>query len=246
MVALVLLPGMDGTGTLFADFCAALDQKIRPVIVSYPENQAFGYDELEACVRAVLPTHGPFVLLGESFSGPVAIALAASKPPGLVGLFLCCTFARNPVPRPQPLRSIVNMLPWTARFSDLGVPLMLGRFSTASLRKNLRQALARVPAATLRARLRAVLDVDVSESLKEIDVPILYLQASRDHVVSKSAAIVIQSLSPHARVVTLEGPHLLLQALPVAVGNIVEEFATEMTATYDPSLRTGAYRSLST
>jgi hypothetical protein len=49
-------------------------------------------------VRAALPTRGRFVLLAESFSGPLAIRIAADPPSALVGLILCVTFARNPYP----------------------------------------------------------------------------------------------------------------------------------------------------
>ena len=242
MVAIVLLPGMDGTGTMFAEFSSSLGERNRPIVVSYPIDQQLGYGDLEAHVRAVLPKDESFVLLGESFSGPIAIALAASKPLGLIGLVLCCTFARNPVPLLEPLKSIINILPLTSRFSDLGAPLMFGRFSTFNLKRTLRQTLARVPVSTLRARLRAVLEVDVSERMREIAVPILYLQASLDRIVPKSAAIHLQSLSPLTKVVTLEGPHLLLQAMPIEAGRIVGHFATEVEVAFNSSLHPDASR----
>ncbi|UUZ51553.1 alpha/beta hydrolase [Massilia sp. B-10] len=60
-------------------------------------------------MRSRLPPAEPYFLLGESFSGPVAIALAAERPPMLLGLILSCTFARNPLPistGAQPARAI--------------------------------------------------------------------------------------------------------------------------------------------
>ena len=89
---------MDGTGELFADFIAALHDAVVPLVVSYPKGQVLDYEALTEFARASIPFDRPFVLLGESFSGPVAIALAAFRPPGLRGLILCCSFARNPVP----------------------------------------------------------------------------------------------------------------------------------------------------
>ena len=97
-IRLVLLPGMDGTGDLFEPLQEALDPRTRVDIVRYPGSGPQGYDELEPRIRAQLPADEPFVLLGESFSGPLAIAIAATPPPGLRGLILCCSFARAPAP----------------------------------------------------------------------------------------------------------------------------------------------------
>jgi pimeloyl-ACP methyl ester carboxylesterase len=93
---LVLLPGMDGTGLLFEPFLKAL-KGFEPLVLRYPRGLT-DYADCVAYARARLPKERPFLLLGESFSGPVAIALAAERPAGLRGLVLCSTFARNPRP----------------------------------------------------------------------------------------------------------------------------------------------------
>src|SRR5687767_5910188 len=113
MITLMLLPGMDGTGHLFAPFLEALGNEFNVKVVRYPGTEALNYAELEAVARAAMPD-GPFVLLGESFSGPIAISLAASGSPHLKGLVLCCTFARNPKPLFTGLRSLVSILPVAA------------------------------------------------------------------------------------------------------------------------------------
>lgn len=125
MITLVLLPGMDGSGALFAPLVAAFRGRVRTQVIAYPSGQALGYEELAAFVRPLLPA-GPYFLLGESFSGPVAIALAASAPPGLAGLILSCTFARNPSPKLRPFRFMLPLLPWSARLSGFAAPLLLG------------------------------------------------------------------------------------------------------------------------
>ena len=68
---LLLLPGMDGTGQLFEPLIAALPPTLRAVSVSYPVNDALGYEELLALIEAAVPP-GRFVAVGESFSGPLA------------------------------------------------------------------------------------------------------------------------------------------------------------------------------
>ncbi len=97
--ALVLLPGLDGTGILFNQFVEAIEPCVRTRrIVAYPPDEPLGYAELEALTREALPRDRPCVVLGESFSGPIAIRLAAERPPQVVGLILCVTFAKNPYP----------------------------------------------------------------------------------------------------------------------------------------------------
>ena len=93
----MLLPGLDGTGKLLRALCETLKDRINTEVIAYPTNQALGYDELTQFVADRLPSQ-PFVLLGESFSGPIAIRLAAKPPAGLKGLILCGTFGKNPYP----------------------------------------------------------------------------------------------------------------------------------------------------
>lgn len=94
--ALVLLPGMDGTGDLFAPFLAAMGPECKVLCIRYPDDAAMGYVELEVLVRSQLPHDANYVVLGESFSGPIAASLSAAPPPGLMGIVLCCTFLRSP------------------------------------------------------------------------------------------------------------------------------------------------------
>jgi pimeloyl-ACP methyl ester carboxylesterase len=110
MTTLVLLPGLDGTGELFAPFVEALTG-IDVRVIAYPADRAMTYAEHEAFVRDKLPRDEDYFLLAESFSGPIGISIAASTPPRLRGLILCCSFASNPLPRFSPLSKVVSMLP---------------------------------------------------------------------------------------------------------------------------------------
>lgn len=242
MTAIILLPGMDGTGRMFAEFAASLEGNLRPVVISYPSDKTLSYRELADFAQAFLPTNEPFILLGESFSGPVAISLAASEPAGLIGLVLCCTFTRNPLPFLRFLKDLTGILPINARIAALGMPLLFGRFSTVERRTALQQALQSVPVTTLRTRMRAVSEVDVSKELQKVNVPILYLQASLDRVVPKSAASYMQSLVSNIDIIKIRGPHLLLQAMPKEAARIVEEFATRLSAAFNSPLHTDAKR----
>lgn len=224
MLTIVLLPGMDGTGNLFEPFTSALGQEFDIQVVHYPTIDALGYAQLEEHVRRLLPINGHFVILGESFSGPIAVSIAASRPAGLVGIILCSTFVRNPRPFFGPLRHLVNVLPVKLVPIAILNTVLLGSFSNSQLRSALTAAMAQFTSEALRARLRAVLSVDVSAKLKAVEVPLLYLLATHDQVVPISALEQIQEVLPATQVAPIEAPHFLLQAAPTAAASAVGKF----------------------
>lgn len=232
MVALVLLPGLDGTGLLFADFAASLNQEVKLIVVSYPSDTVLNYAELEALIRSFLPRDQSYFLLAESFSGPIAISIAASSPPGLLGLVLCCSFARNPLPLLAPFRFVLDAVPVSPLPMTLLSYLLLGRFATPTLRAALSRSIANVVPKVLRARARATLTVDNSDLLCRIQVPILYLRASEDRVVSRASSDIVVSLAPHTEVVEFSAPHFLIQVLPSQVAAAVVEFIGVRTAQF--------------
>lgn len=208
---LVLLPGLDGTGKLFANFLKALDLSVKTQVVSYPPDVPLGYDELERLVRATLPSHEPFVLLGESFSGPLAIRIAARPPSNLAGLVLCVTFASNPYPNLAWARRFAAFLPLKSLPRWMRAPLMWGSASPSKAPRQSERAMAGVDIPVIRRRIAELLQVDETAALARISLPVMVLCAARDRVVSKAATMRMLRGIPHARPVEVDGPHLLLQ-----------------------------------
>ncbi|MCV2362863.1 alpha/beta hydrolase [Paucibacter sp. DJ1R-11] len=225
---LVLLPGMDGTGDLFEPLIESLGADFKVLVVRYPEMQSLGYDDLVSYVGGLLPAKEPFVLLGESFSGPVAIKLAAASRPGLQGVILCCTFARNPRPALAWLRGLLPSVPFTWIPSTLLSWALLGSFAKGTLRSLLKEAVGRVSPSVMRARVRAVLEVDVTVELSQMRVPCLYLQASADRVVPARAATLIRSVLASVQLVRLDAPHCLLQGVPEKSADALASFVRRL------------------
>jgi pimeloyl-ACP methyl ester carboxylesterase len=222
MTTLVLLPGMDGTGDLFRPIIEEFGSSLRTVVVAYPSTDALGYTALEQVALRQLPA-SPFVLLGESFSGPIAIALAAAGPPNLQALILSCSFASSPRPlaaRASPALS----LPLPFPPSQALAAALLGSFSTPQLRATFKQTLKRVAPRVLRQRLAEALRTDVRAKLSQVKVPVLYLQASSDWVVPESAWTGVKGALPSAQLKVVPGPHMLLQANPGASAKAILEF----------------------
>lgn len=227
MLTLVLLPGMDGTGILFKRFIEALAPKIDVKVVRYPA-QPIGYDGLETFARDMLPRNGPFVIVAESFSGPVAVSLAASCSSRLVGLVLCCTFVRNPYPLLKPFHLLAEHIPVDKVPIRLLSYMLMGGESTAELCSSLRFSLAQVSSATLRERLHAVLTVDVSAKFASIQAPVLYVRALHDRVVPGTTADLLLQLLPSMKIAEIAGPHFLLQTAPAEAARAIEAFIQEI------------------
>ena len=219
-----MLPGLDGTGKLFAEFVQHLPPSIDPVIISYPRDQPLGYDELEALVLAALPHDRPFVLLGESFSGPIAMRIGARSPAGLVAVILCGTFAKNPFPWLGWARPLVARLPLKSLPRWVRAPLMWGSASPRRAPAQSERAMAGVSPAVIRHRIAALLAVDESAALRAIRLPTLVLRGRRDRVISWAATRWIVRTLSAARLVEIDGPHLLLQTCPAECAAAVLEF----------------------
>lgn len=233
---LVLLPGLDGTGKLFAEFVNAVSPAVECVVVAYPKDQPMGYVELEALVLSALPDNRPFVLLGESFSGPLAIRIAARspamsparsparQPKGLVGLILSASFAKNPYPALRWARGLAAYLPVKGLPRWLRAPLMWGSMSPSAATSQSERAMTGISAGVIRRRIAELLAVDETVALRQVSAPVLVLRSTRDRVISKRATRIILQNSPTAELVEFDAPHLLLQTRATECAEAVISF----------------------
>jgi pimeloyl-[acyl-carrier protein] methyl ester esterase len=220
----VLLPGMDGSGELFARFVRELDPDIHAVVVRYPADRPLGYAALAHQIRDALPMDRPYVLLAESFAGPIGIEWAARAPKELKGLVLCCTFARCPRPAMRPLARRVPAAVLAALPVAVLGRVLMGRQFEPALLADLKAAMSQLPAGVPHARMRAVLDEDAASRWREVRVPTLYLRAMQDWVVPRSAGDLLLKLRPDTQLVEFSAPHFLLQTRPVEAAAAVTRF----------------------
>jgi len=224
---LVLLPGLDGTGNLFESFVEALGREIHSTVVRYASPPLARYSECRAAVVARLPRDEPYILVGESFSGPIAVAIAAAQPPGLCGVVLCASFIASPRRSLRWFRSCIPLMPMHAAPQWANSFFVCGKFGDARLRQSIGTATAAVTSHVLRMRLREIAMVDVSEELRKVAVPILYVRGTHDRLVPGSCAELIARLSQRVTIVDIEGPHMLLQCAPRQCAQVVADFARE-------------------
>jgi pimeloyl-ACP methyl ester carboxylesterase len=226
VTTLVLLPGLDGTDTYFAPLIAALPPSVRPLVVSYPQSGENSYAALLALVREAVSGIADCYVLGWSFSGPLALMLAAAEPARVRGVILVATFVQPPNRLLVRLRHVLGApTVWTWRAARR-MPLWLFRPRSDPFRRAKTDTWKTVSAGVLAARLRAILGVDSREALRTCPRPILYLAASRDDIVPRRNVEAITALRPSVEVVTIDGAHLALYSNPQPAAAAILAFMT--------------------
>lgn len=220
---LVLLPGMDGTGELFGPLLETLPRELQTTVIRYPD-RPMSYADHAAFARRELPKDEPFVILGESFSGPVAVSIAASGKSNLRGLILCASFLTCPKILLRALRPLTRFASPKLVPGFIAHHSLLGRFATPELRDAHARALGHVSSPTLTARLRAMADVDVREALRGCDLPSLYLRATEDRVVAARFGDEFSATARRGRLAEIQAPHFLLQARPTEAAREIVGF----------------------
>jgi len=226
---LVLLPGMDGTGEMFAPLIDELGADIPTVIVRYPD-LPLDYAAHEEFARARLPRTGPFVVLGESFSGPIAISLAAAAPDGMCGYVLCASFIRSPRTLLKALGPLIGLTTFNRLHPALAQYFLMGGRGSPALMEMHQKILREVSNDALAARLRAISKVDVGAQLAKVRLPGLYLRGTADRLVPSTAAQAFARTASNARVVDIEGAHLLTQTNPAEAARALRAFLHEASA----------------
>lgn len=210
-----MLPGLDGTGDLLAPFCAAAPDDVECRVVRYPPREILGYDALESHVAAQLPAERRFMLIAESFSGPIAVRLAA-RPGSLVTSLVLCNSFLTP-PRSPLLRLFARAPLFRAAVPErVLAALMLAPLATPELTAAFAAALRQVGPDVLAARIRALLAVDELATLRRVQPPVIYLRGTADRLVPEKPVRRIVDALPAVRVVRIAAPHAILQTVPAA------------------------------
>ena len=220
---LILLPGMDGTGILFKPFIDELPQDLAVNPISYPDNEHLNYQQLADLVRKSLPIEEEFIIVAESYSGPVAYLLVQENIPNLKSIVFVTTFLRSPRPL---LLKILATLPLEFLFS-FAVPHFIVKrllFGLNAKNENISlfyKAMEKPNPRVLAERLRDISNLSIH--LKQLNVRAAYIQAKEDKLVPSSNASAFIKCFKTLNVYQISGPHFLLQSNPQECARIVLE-----------------------
>lgn len=205
---IVLLPGLDGTGEMFARLAGRLERHMHVTVVRYPDDASFGYPEYVAFAKGIVGSRRVF-LLGESFSGPVSIAVARELGDQVQGLLLSATFVQPPWPS-WLIRRAATVDP-TSSPPAIRDWVLMGRHQDAGLKQTVQNIVERLPLGVRRARLLAVAGVDSRDDFARLKCPVLALHGTGDWLVTKRSLARAIATKRSAAMTLLPAAHMLLQ-----------------------------------
>jgi len=220
---LILLPGLHGTADLFDGFLKVIPAEFPRRAISYPSDEYLSHDRLLEYIQEQTKEDKSLVLIAESFSGPLAVRFAAAHPDRVRAIVLCASFIRLPQPpwRRRLLAPLLFHLPiLTAALRRYLVGPQAPRELVVRLRESLRQSRPSV----LLARLRESFRADCTDALAHCRMPLLYLAGSEDRLIPSAVVDPIRAVRPDTIVVTIAGPHMLLQTQPAGCWREIHRF----------------------
>ena len=226
---IVLLPGLDGTGDLFDRLVAQLSPELQTTVVRYPQDPSLGYAGYAEIVRDVIGSRRVF-LLGESFSGPVAIRVAAQLGRQVKGLVLAATFVKRPWPGFL-IRRAAQVDPRSTP-PNIRDAILMGPYGDPQLVEKIEEIIRTLSRRVRAARLRAVADVDVRADFAALACPVLVLHGRGDWLVRKTPIQRAVSQKGRARMVVIPGAHMLLQTRSAEAAAEILHFANSTAETY--------------
>lgn len=220
-----LMPGMDGTGRLFAALEDHLDPALRARAMAYSSTEPLSYEALAAALE--LPAS--VALVAESFSGPLAIRLAAEHPDKVRAVVLVGSFVRCPIRLarwiPGWLRRVVGHVMFRLPPPTAAVRWALaGRGASRALMTELLTVSKSIAPEVMAHRLEQIITVDAREALAGLQAPMLYLAGRQDRLVGPRALEEIKALRPEMAVVELDAPHLIAQRRPAEAAELINSF----------------------
>lgn len=220
LVVIVLLPGMDGTGRLFRPFTRFINDHgasdIEVQVVTYPEDKYLTYEQLADQVQGVLPESAPYVVIAESYSGPVAALLAANAVGNLQAVVFVSSFIARPCGR---IGTLAAKLVPTVLFRCQPPAWVIRHFLAGSdagpeMIAALQAAITLVSPEVLVRRLQDALRADFVQTLRGTTVRIVCLLPESDRLLGFRGLRGFLAVRPDLETVRIPGPHLLLQCAP--------------------------------
>jgi pimeloyl-ACP methyl ester carboxylesterase len=234
--AVVLVPGLDGTGQLFYRQRPLLTRSRKVATYALRDStseMSTLVGDLAGVIETVAPADKRAIVIGESFGGTLAMSLALARPERVAGLVVLNSFAHF---TPQ---FRLHLALWGLRALPWGMMPLVRRATASRLHSahthadEVRQFMRVTTAATREGylnRLRALTRYDIRDRLHELRMPTLFLAAERDHLVpSVTQARFMAARVPNAQVRVLDGHgHICLIAPDLDLGCILDEWRSDL------------------
>lgn len=230
--ALVLVPGMDGTGSLFYRQVPLLAKRFR--VATYrlrddaPDMSTL-VDDLAQVARKATTADARVVVVGESFGGALALSFALANPLLVQALVVLNSFPRF-LPQARLTLAIhaLRVMPWEAMplIRRLTAFRLHSRYTHRAEIRRFMELTQETSREGYIARLRILQSYDVRDRLGELAMPVLFLASERDHLVpAVREAQAMANRVPRAAVRVLPGHgHICLIAPNLDLEILLQEW----------------------
>ena len=219
----VLLPGLHGSRALYASFVALAPPWASCLTLALPTVGEQTFDGIAGALEPELRSLEGFVLVGESFSGPIAARLAARLGQKVALTVLCNPLVEVPFGLPVGLAvagATSRWLPvWCAARELTG--------GDRPLAKAVLKEVHSLPKEVLKERLASAFSATRDDLVPYLSAPLLVILGTKDRLVSPARTRALLESVPSHTLADLDGPHLIAQTRPAEVWKAIsDEFET--------------------
>jgi surfactin synthase thioesterase subunit len=214
---LVLLPAFDGTGLMFDPFIRELKNRFETMVISYPVSGPQDYPTLAQYIRRQIPANEQYILLGESFAGPLVYEIALADTKNCRAAVFVATYLTNPSPLFLKVLSALpaRVISWFVSNRLVVRLLTLSHLATSGVAKAIAENFATVEATAVKQRLKSIGSLPANPQ-SAVKLPCFYLQAGKDRLVPARKLSDFRRLCSALEVRQVEGGHFILQENPGA------------------------------
>ena len=191
-------------------------------MIDYQKDRLLSYAELAELVTAQLPDDEDFIIVAESFGGPIAYLIAKNAPQHLKFVVYAASYIDSPNKLLLKFRFILPLIfKLSARLPDkiLNLALLGGMGSLAHIHK-LKALLLGFPVSLFSHRLNEL--ARLSMPLDKTDVKAIYIRPRSDYLVTDSGYLSVAKWHKAVHRIETEGTHFLFQSNPLACAKIIK------------------------
>jgi surfactin synthase thioesterase subunit len=226
---LILLPAFDGTGKMFSDFVTALGDTVETQVISYPESGGQDYPALAGYIQTKIPDNEDYILLGESFAGPLVYDIASKDQKNCKAAIFVATYLTNP--SPIALKTLTALPAGLISFF-LSKPAIIAKLSLSknadpSIAKAIADNFASVKSDIIKQRLMTINNLGEAPT-ESLSMPCLNLTATDDNLVMKEKINEFKALCAVLDIESAKGGHFVLQENPEQSAKLVNIFVNNL------------------
>lgn len=184
------------------------------------------YGKWVRLVASSLFSSTPFVLVGHSMGGAIAMEIAVDPPPSLAGVVLVGTGAKLAV-----TRAIFHMLKEDVEsfFQTIG-DVAFASATPEGVRRDFTHTVRRCPPSVILNDFRACHTFDIRNRLDKIHHPVMILCGAEDQLTPpKYARYLRDKIHPSRLLIIPKAGHMVMAEQPGATNRAIESFLDEIT-----------------